>query len=158
MYELIPENKYQAFFAVILVLIAAYLLRAGLQYVVCYWGHTFGVLVEADIRRDLFSHLQTLSFGFYDKNPRRRLRRRVRTPIHLIFYCTISENTMQPGEPLKFFEDYGSTAMESAVCNPPAPAGKLIADSKIPHTGPALLRPGRGWRCHWGRNCRPRIR
>ena len=68
MYELIPENKYQAFFAVILVLIAAYLLRAGLQYVVCYWGHTFGVLVEADIRRDLFSHLQTLSFGFYDKN------------------------------------------------------------------------------------------
>ena len=25
-------------------------------------------LVEADIRRDLFSHLQTLSFGFYDKN------------------------------------------------------------------------------------------
>ena len=68
MYELIPENKYQAFFAVILVLIAAYLLRAGLQYVVCYWGHTFGVLVEADIRRDLFGHLQTLSFGFYDKN------------------------------------------------------------------------------------------
>ena len=35
---------------------------------VCYWGHTFGVLVEADIRQDLFGHLQTLSFGFYDKN------------------------------------------------------------------------------------------
>ena len=68
MYELIPESKYQAFFAVVVVLIAAYLLRAGLQYIVCYWGHTFGVLVEADIRRDLFSHLQTLSFGFYDKN------------------------------------------------------------------------------------------
>ena len=68
MYELIPENRYQAFFAVIAVMIAAYLLRAGLQYIVCYWGHTFGVLVEADIRKDLFSHLQTLSFGFYDKN------------------------------------------------------------------------------------------
>ncbi|MDE7218250.1 MAG: ABC transporter ATP-binding protein/permease [Oscillospiraceae bacterium] len=68
MYELIPESRYQAFFAVVLVLIAAYLLRAGLQYIVCYWGHTFGVLVEADIRKDLFSHLQTLSFGFYDKN------------------------------------------------------------------------------------------
>ena len=39
-----------------------------MQYIVTYWGHTFGVLVEADIRRDLFSHLQTLSFGFYDKN------------------------------------------------------------------------------------------
>lgn len=68
MYELIPESKYQAFFAVVLVLVAAYLVRAALQYVVCYWGHTFGVLVEADIRKDLFSHLQTLSFGFYDKN------------------------------------------------------------------------------------------
>ena len=68
MYELIPESRYQAFFAVVVVLIAAYLLRAGMQYIVCYWGHTFGVLVEADIRKDLFSHLQTLSFGFYDKN------------------------------------------------------------------------------------------
>ena len=67
MYDLIPESRYQAFFAVVAILVAAYLLRA-LQYVVCYWGHTFGVLVEADIRRDLFGHLQTLSFGFYDKN------------------------------------------------------------------------------------------
>ena len=68
MYDLIPENLYTAFFAVMGVMVAAYLLRSILQYVVCYWGHTFGVLVEADIRRDLFSHLQTLSFGFYDKN------------------------------------------------------------------------------------------
>ena len=66
--ELIPESRYQAFFAVMAVMGAAYLLRAGLQYVVCYWGHTFGVLVEADIRQDLFAHLQSLSFGFYDKN------------------------------------------------------------------------------------------
>ena len=68
LYELIPDSRYQAFFTVIVLLLAAYLLRSALQYVVCYWGHTFGVLVEADIRRDLFSHLQTLSFGFYDKN------------------------------------------------------------------------------------------
>lgn len=68
MYDLIPESKYTAFFAVIGILLAAYVLRSLLQYIVCYWGHTFGVLVEADIRRDLFSHLQTLSFGFYDKN------------------------------------------------------------------------------------------
>ena len=68
MYDLIPESKYQAFFAVIGILLVAYVMRSVLQYVVCYWGHTFGVLVEADIRRDLFSHLQTLSFGFYDKN------------------------------------------------------------------------------------------
>ncbi len=68
LYELIPESKYKAFFAVILVLVAAYLIRSCLQFVVTYWGHTFGVLVEMDIRRDLFTHLQTLSFSFYDKN------------------------------------------------------------------------------------------
>ena len=68
LYDLIPGNMYKAFAAVIVAVLAAYLLRTALQYVVCYWGHTFGVLVEADIRQDLFAHLQTLSFGFYDKN------------------------------------------------------------------------------------------
>ena len=65
---LIPQSRYGTFFLVIAGVLAAYLLRSGLQYVVTYWGHTFGVLVEADIRRDLFAHLQELSFGFYDKN------------------------------------------------------------------------------------------
>ena len=31
-------------------------------------GHTFGIRVEADIRRDLFRHLQEMSFDFYDRN------------------------------------------------------------------------------------------
>ena len=35
MYELIPESRYRAFFAVIAVMVGAYLLRALLQYVVC---------------------------------------------------------------------------------------------------------------------------
>ena len=51
MYELIPEGRFQAFVAVILILLAAYLIRSVMQYIVTYWGHTFGVLVEADIRR-----------------------------------------------------------------------------------------------------------
>ena len=68
MYELLPESAYQTFFTVMAVVLAAFALRAVLTYVICYWGHTFGVLVEADIRWDLFTHLQTLSFGFYDKN------------------------------------------------------------------------------------------
>ena len=39
-----------------------------LNYIVTYFGHTFGIRVEADIRRDLFSHMQELSFDFYDRN------------------------------------------------------------------------------------------
>ena len=68
MYDLLPNSLYRAFFAVMAIFLLAYVLRAVLQYIVCYWGHTFGIRVEADIRRDLFSHIQTLSFGFYDKN------------------------------------------------------------------------------------------
>ena len=68
MYDLLPNNLYGTFFAVMGIMLVAYIIRAGLQYIVCYWGHTFGILVEADIRRDLFTHIQTLSFGFYDKN------------------------------------------------------------------------------------------
>lgn len=45
----------------------AYVLRAGMMYVINYWGHLLGVRMEADIRRDIFSHIQTLQFSFYDK-------------------------------------------------------------------------------------------
>ena len=68
MYELIPQSRFRAFAAVVAALLAAYLLRSVFQYIVTYWGHTFGVRVEADIRQDLFTHLQTLPFSFYDKN------------------------------------------------------------------------------------------
>jgi ATP-binding cassette subfamily B protein len=68
MYQLLPENAYRTFFAVMTVVVAAFALRAALQFVICYWGHTFGILVEADIRRDLFRHMQELSFDYYDRN------------------------------------------------------------------------------------------
>lgn len=68
MTTLIPEGRYHTFFLVIAAMVAAYLVRSVFQYVICYWGHTFGVLVEADIRRDLFAHLQELPCSFYDKN------------------------------------------------------------------------------------------
>jgi len=68
MYELLPQSAYQTFFAVMGVVLAAFALRAVLTYVICYWGHTFGILVEADIRHDLFHHMQELSFNYYDQN------------------------------------------------------------------------------------------
>ena len=68
MYELLPQSAYRTFFAVMLIVFAAFAMKAVLAYVVCYWGHTFGIRVEADIRRDLFSHMQELSFDYYDRN------------------------------------------------------------------------------------------
>ena len=68
MNDLLPRAAYSAFFAVMGVMAVAYLVRAVLYYIICYWGHTFGIRVEADIRRDLFSHMQTLGYEFYDRN------------------------------------------------------------------------------------------
>ncbi len=68
MYELLPQSAYRAFFAVMTVVVIAFVLRALLHYVISYWGHTFGILVEADIRHDLFRHMQELSFDYYDRN------------------------------------------------------------------------------------------
>lgn len=68
MNELLPKSAYRTFFAVMTVVLAAFALRALLTYVICYWGHTFGILVEADIRQDLFRHMQELSFNYFDQN------------------------------------------------------------------------------------------
>ena len=68
LYNLLPQSRYDTFFVVMGVMVAAYLLRSFLQFVIAYWGHTFGIRVEADIRQDLFSHMQELSFEYYDRN------------------------------------------------------------------------------------------
>lgn len=77
MQELLPGNLFGVFFAVMAALVGAYLLRSVLNYIVTYWGHLLGVRIEADIRRDLFSHMQDLSFSFYDKNRTGHLMSRV---------------------------------------------------------------------------------
>ena len=68
LYEMLPGQMYQTFFIVMAIMLGCYLLRAFLNYIVAYYGHTFGIRVEADIRRDLFRHMQDMSFDFYDKN------------------------------------------------------------------------------------------
>ena len=66
--ELLPEKAYSAFFVVMGVVALAYILRSILYYVICLWGHTFGIRVEADIRETLFTHIQELGFDFFDHN------------------------------------------------------------------------------------------
>lgn len=77
MYELLPDKLYRAFFAVMAMVAAAFVLRAGLNYIITYWGHTFGIRVEADIREDLYRHLQRLDFDFFDRNRTGKLMNRL---------------------------------------------------------------------------------
>ena len=81
MTTLLPADLYHTFFIIMGALVAAYFLKALFMYIVTYWGHTLGVRMEADMRHDLFTHLQKLSFRFYDKNRTGQLMSRVTTDL-----------------------------------------------------------------------------
>ena len=68
LYDMLPNQMYRTFFTVMALVVCSYVLRSCLNFIVAYLGHTFGIRVEADIRKDLFRHMQELSFDFYDQN------------------------------------------------------------------------------------------
>ena len=68
MNRLLPNHLFRAFFITMAILFASYLLRAWFQYMITIIGHEMGTQVEADMRRDVFTHMQTLSFSFFDRN------------------------------------------------------------------------------------------
>ena len=65
LYEMLPNQMYRTFFIVMAVVVCCYLLRSCLNFIVAYYGHTFGIRVEADIRRDLFRHIANRG-GFHN--------------------------------------------------------------------------------------------
>ena len=81
LYEMLPGKMYQLFFTVMVAALGCYLLRAFLNFTVAYLGHTFGIRVEADIRSDLFRHMQSMSFDFYDQNRTGQLMSRLTTDL-----------------------------------------------------------------------------
>jgi ATP-binding cassette subfamily B protein len=50
----------------IVLLFGAVALMALTSYINTKWGHFLGARLETDMRRDLFTHLQKLSFSYYD--------------------------------------------------------------------------------------------
>ena len=81
LYDLLPNQLYRTFFFIMLAVALSYVLRTFLNYIVAYYGHTFGIRVEADIRKDLFAHMQELSFDYYDRNRTGKLMARLTTDL-----------------------------------------------------------------------------
>ncbi len=81
MQTLLPQGLFTTFFVVMAVLIVAYLVKALLYYIITVVGHRMGTLVEADMRRDIFSHMQSLSFSFFDHNRTGKLMSRITTEL-----------------------------------------------------------------------------
>ncbi len=51
-----------------IILAAIYLVRCGLNYFVAYYGHVMGVNMQAQMRRDVFTHLEKLPITYFDNN------------------------------------------------------------------------------------------
>ena len=64
--ELIPQRKYKAIIFAGLLVLMLYVVRALLRYFVQYYGHLIGTRMQAQMRTDMFAHLQKLPFSFYD--------------------------------------------------------------------------------------------
>ncbi|MCZ4351703.1 ABC transporter ATP-binding protein [Roseovarius aestuarii] len=58
-------------------LLVIYLINAGLMTIVIYWGHMLGINIETEMRCRAFSHLQRLSFSYFDKERTGKLVARV---------------------------------------------------------------------------------
>ncbi|HSX76283.1 MAG TPA: ABC transporter ATP-binding protein, partial [Shinella sp.] len=64
--RLLPTGRLDLIALAAVGLFLIYVVNAGLQVIVTYWGHMLGIRIEAEMRRKAFDHLQKLSFGFFD--------------------------------------------------------------------------------------------
>lgn len=62
----IPERNYRAVILAGLCVLALYVVRMLLRYFVQYQGHMVGTKIQAQMRRELFVHLERLPFSFFD--------------------------------------------------------------------------------------------
>ena len=66
--DYVPNQDMRSLLIWCAVLFGIYILKAAMTYIVDYWGHMVGVRVQADMRRDMFRHMERLPLSFFDEN------------------------------------------------------------------------------------------
>jgi len=66
--EYIPNENYRMIVIAGVGLLGIYLVRMLLNYFIQYYGHVMGVRMQAEMRSDMFNHLEKLPFSFYDNH------------------------------------------------------------------------------------------
>ncbi|MCK9224659.1 MAG: ABC transporter ATP-binding protein/permease [Candidatus Muirbacterium halophilum] len=82
--QYIPQKDIRGIINVILIILAIYIVKSIGTWIRLYWGHVFGVRVEADMRKELFNHLQKLSFSYFDKVKTAHLMSRISNDLNII--------------------------------------------------------------------------
>ncbi len=66
--DLIPNKEYRLIVIFGLALLLLYVLRMLLNYFIQYYGHVMGVRMQAQMRSDMFRHLEKLPYSYYDNH------------------------------------------------------------------------------------------
>ena len=79
--ELIPQGRYKMIVAFAALLLGIYFVRMLLNYFIQYYGHVMGVRMQAEMRTDMFRHLEKLPYKFYDNNETGKIMSRMTTDL-----------------------------------------------------------------------------
>lgn len=79
--NIMPQNNFRLILLACLGLFLFYVINTVLQYIVVFYGHKLGVNIETDMRQELFRHLQTQSFEYYDNQKTGKLISRLTTDL-----------------------------------------------------------------------------
>ncbi len=66
--DYVPNRNLRLLIVWAIALLAIYLVKWVLNFIVAYYGHIVGIRMQGDMRRDLFRHLQKMPFSFFDSN------------------------------------------------------------------------------------------
>ncbi|MDD7679125.1 MAG: ABC transporter ATP-binding protein [Stecheria intestinalis] len=66
--QYVPDRNWNMMVRWSFALLGIYLLKLLLNLIINYWGHIMGVRLQADMRRDLFQHIESLPVSFFDEN------------------------------------------------------------------------------------------
>lgn len=79
--DLLPSENWTLIVTASLSLLFLYIINTVLQYIVVYFGHKLGVNIETDMRRELYAHLQTQPFSYFDNKKTGKLMARLTTDL-----------------------------------------------------------------------------
>lgn len=68
MNDYVPNENLRLLITWAIALAVIYAVKCVLTYIVGYWGHVLGVRIQGDMRQDLFAHIETLPFSYFDEN------------------------------------------------------------------------------------------
>ncbi len=79
--DLIPNKNYRMVVIFGISLLALYIVKMLLNYFIQYYGHVMGVRMQAQMRSDMFKHLEKLPYSFYDNHETGKIMSRMTTDL-----------------------------------------------------------------------------